>query len=87
MKNTYLPCLSGGCQTWMNPIKLSNSNHARVDLVVQLQSKYWNQHGRLLCGLNDTERPTYEGISGEPEIPFIKNKPRTEYLQKKKNDN
>ena len=55
MKNIYLPCLSGGCQTWMNSIKLSNSDHSRVDLVVQLQSKYWNQHGHLLCKPNDTE--------------------------------
>lgn len=58
--NIYFPHLSslrGGSKAWMNPIKLSNSHHARVNLVVQLQSEYGDQHDAY-SGLN-IEMRTY----------------------------
>lgn len=40
----HLPGLRGRGETWVNSIKLANRHHARVYLVVQLQSEYRDQH-------------------------------------------
>lgn len=60
--NTYFPHLSslrGGSKAWMNAIKLPNSHHARVNLVVQLQSEYGDQHDAY-SGLNIEMRTYWE---------------------------
>lgn len=55
----FPPHLSGLCgcsQTWVNSIKLANCHHAGVNLVVQLQSEYGDQHGVYCIALAGGER-------------------------------
>lgn len=41
----HLSSLCGCSKAWVDSIKFPNSHHARVNLVVQLQSEYGDQHG------------------------------------------
>lgn len=53
----HLSSLRGCSQTWVNSIKLADCHHAGVNLVVQLQSKYGDQHG-VYCTALTRREPT-----------------------------